>query len=859
MQNWKSTNAGEPSSSSSLVYKFTTSSYGSTISFDWSVSSESGYDFLIVTLDGSEIIRESGEISSSFSTTIYDDSEHQLECTYRKDGSGDNNDDCAMIYNIIGSNITNATPLFNGVDDYAVSITTTEAGTLESLLSSQSPKSITSLTISGPLNAKDLIYIKSLFCGDWLNHNEYKDEMCNLQSLNLLDARFVKSKYNFTNDYNYEYEFCLLEDSCFSDIRYINDLNNYCRDYYLNNNKSLKSLILPSNIKFIQDIRGGAILENIILSESLEEIYDYAFSECGIKSVSIPRNVNKIGIAIFEHCYNLEHIDVDLQNKFFNGWANMFGSNSIIGYDNKLYAGCKNTNLAAWGFRKIGIGAFYGCEGLTEIEIPSFVEIIDNAAFSECKKLKSVKFNEGLKRINNQAFYNCKLITEISFPNSLDSLGNMVFAYCNIKEVKLPKNLKWYGRTLRSTLREEKPDVQYAYPLFDHSLDYYEYQSPFSGNPIDKICVDIENPYYESIDDACIVETASQSLIDGFGAFTIPNSVRRLADMCLYNNSSKEIVIPDNVESIVHDNLSLYNRVYKVLADTPPVIEKLEVEKKRNTEISYYGKANVYVHAWSLAKYKADPLWSKNNLYPIENMYCLVDGTAYNNSENVDYEAISYTRTFNHTKWQALYIPFSMSYEDWKNDFDIAYINGIRQYDMNDDGAIDETVMDVIKIKQGSLIPNTPYLIRAKTTGEKTFTVNNATLYKAEENSIDCRTTIAEYTFTGTYSTIHASTLIANNYYAMGDGSLVVTDGTSDLKPFRWYMKIDARSPMYNVSLDARAITINVIGDEETTGVSQLQITNDELPVYDLNGRKVNENNLKPGIYVKNGKKVVIK
>jgi hypothetical protein len=200
-----------------------------------------------------------------------------------------------------------------------------------------------------------------------------------------------------------------------------------------------------------------------------------------------------------------------------------------------------------------------------------------------------------------------------------------------------------------------------------------------------------------------------------------------------------------------------------------------------------------------------------------------------------------------------------MSYENWKNDFDIAYINGIRQYDMNDDGAIDETIMDVIKIKSGSLIPNTPYLIRAKATGEKTITVNNATLYKAEENSIDCRTTIAEYTFTGTYSTIPASTLIANNYYAMGDGSLVITDGTSDLKPYRWYMKIDARSPMYNVSLDAKTITINVIGDEETTGVSQLQITNDELSIYDLNGRRVKEKSLKPGIYVKNGKKVIIK
>ena len=43
----------------------------------------------------------------------------------------------------------------------------------------------------------------------------------------------------------------------------------------------------------------------------------------------------------------------------------------------------------------------------------------------------------------------------------------------------------------------------------------------------------------------------------------------------------------------------------------------------------------------------------------------------------------------------------------------------------------------------------------------------------------------------------------------------------------------------YNASNAAKTITINVIGDEEEempTGIRQLQITNDELPVYDLIG-----------------------
>ena len=238
----------------------------------------------------------------------------------------------------------------------------------------------------------------------------------------------------------------------------------------------------------------------------------------------------------------------------------------------------------------------------------------------------------------------------------------------------------------------------------------------------------------------------------------------------------------------------------------------------------------------------------------------LIDGITYSQNKVCPDKDINYTRTFDNTKWQSLYIPFSMSYDDWKDDFDVAYINGIRQYDKNDDGVIDETIMDIVKIKNGSLIPNTPYLIRAKTTGEKTISVTNTTLYIAEQKSIDCSTTLAKYTFTGTYNTISASKLIANNYYAMGGGSLVITDGTSDLKPYRWYLNIESRSPMYNVSNAAKRISINVVGEEdEVTGIEQVQVANDNSPVYDLNGRIVSENGLKAGVYIKNGKKIVIK
>ena len=47
--------------------------------------------------------------------------------------------------------------------------------------------------------------------------------------------------------------------------------------------------------------------------------------------------------------------------------------------------------------------------------------------------------------------------------------------------------------------------------------------------------------------------------------------------------------------------------------------------------------------------------------------------------------------------------------------------------------------------------------------------------------------------------------------------------------------------------------------DQETTGINELQITNDELPIYDPNGRKTTNSMLKSGLYIRNGKKVVVK
>ena len=238
----------------------------------------------------------------------------------------------------------------------------------------------------------------------------------------------------------------------------------------------------------------------------------------------------------------------------------------------------------------------------------------------------------------------------------------------------------------------------------------------------------------------------------------------------------------------------------------------------------------------------------------------LKDGEAYTQDSQIDGMDIYYTRSFANTNWQALYLPFSLNYEDWKDDFQVAYINTVRQYDDNGDGRADRTIMEAVKKNSGSTAPNTPYLIRAKTAGEKTFFVENATLYPAENNSVDCSTTTARFTFTGIYKE-KSFGLSASNYYAINQGRLTTLSAWLPVPPYRWYMIAGTRSSVYNTSGWgwAKEISISVVGEEETTGVANIQHPSPDTQIFDINGRKVSEKDLKPGIYVKNGKKFVVR
>lgn len=117
---WTSTNHTDGSTShKEYIFDVETGNY---LDFDYSVSSESGYDFLIVKIDNESVVKESGNKSGHYHLQFDSAKEITLYMAYTKDSSGNSGSDNASVTNIaingkfidrltLGSN--GSSPLFN--------------------------------------------------------------------------------------------------------------------------------------------------------------------------------------------------------------------------------------------------------------------------------------------------------------------------------------------------------------------------------------------------------------------------------------------------------------------------------------------------------------------------------------------------------------------------------------------------------------------------------------------------------------------------------------------------------------------------------------------------------------------------
>ena len=84
-------------------------------------------------------------------------------------------------------------------------------------------------------------------------------------------------------------------------------------------------------------------------------------------------------------------------------------------------------NSKTYKVTSIGNSAFYGCQKLTSITIPSSITRIGKNAFWNCYVLTSVTIPSSVTSIQRGAFGYCKALTSVNIPNRVTSIEENVF------------------------------------------------------------------------------------------------------------------------------------------------------------------------------------------------------------------------------------------------------------------------------------------------------------------------------------------------------------------------------------------------------------------------------------------------
>lgn len=222
------------------------------------------------------------------------------------------------------------------------------------------------------------------------------------------------------------------------------------------------------------------------------------------------------------------------------------------------------------------------------------------------------------------------------------------------------------------------------------------------------------------------------------------------------------------------------------------------------------------------------------------------------------------TKNYTNTGWNSFFVPFDFTLtEEMLNDFEFATLYAIALENGNGGPVISYKMK-----KAGDKIAAFfPCLIKAKATGEQKLYFGEVD-YKSIKGvapQYSCSTT-EQYTF---HPVMENTCLVAKKGYYLNSkqNSFVYnTHPEAYLPPFLYYMTIQDKATMsYIVPANGGAskAKICVIGENEPTGITDLvdEAASASGKVYNLQGVVVGNTTegLPKGVYIKNGRKIIVK
>ena len=165
-----------------------------------------------------------------------------------------------------------------------------------------------------------------------------------------------------------------------------------------------------------------------------------------------------------------------------------------------LYCGVKSVVLPR-GVKQIEAATFYCCVALTTVALPSELESIGPSAFSQCLNLSKVNLPPSVSYIGNQAFCECISLESFKVGTSVKYFGDEAFVSSNISEISFSK------------------DASIGKDVLLHC------------NNLSSIEVEEGHPVYDSRENCnALIESASNKIVRGSAKTVIPASVQEIGD-----------------------------------------------------------------------------------------------------------------------------------------------------------------------------------------------------------------------------------------------------------------------------------------------------------------------------------------
>ena len=248
-----------------------------------------------------------------------------------------------------------------------------------------------------------------------------------------------------------------------------------------------------------------------------------------------------------------------------------------------------------YAVRCIGDYAFYNCNNLTTIEIPSSITSIGDGAFSRCFGLTAIQIPSSVTSIGSFAFSGCSGLTSIEIPNSVTSIGSSTFSDCSgLTAIEIPNSVTSIGEWAFSDCTNLSQLV-----IEDGGEALTIQSNTFSGCPITSLYMGRNvNDYinFSSLETLTIgssVTSIGNSAFEGCSGLTaveIPNSVTSIgSDAFSYCSGLTSIEIPNSVTSIESNAFAACTSIREL------IIEDGEKKLTMNGPFDYCNISTLYL------------------------------------------------------------------------------------------------------------------------------------------------------------------------------------------------------------------------------------------------------------------------